>query len=187
MSLQKFAFISLVAVLFVIDVVFSILLLKKPDNNNFFNNESYRLSLMEVISHTAKISSSDVVKALPVIAPEFSGEERCCGIIMPPYPCGGCIVSQSQYIIDFSEENPDFRIEIFAPYERCRDLKANFSKQKNIEIHSYQYQELEALGSPIVAFDGFIYFHTKDSVCDVFVSNKVFPEITEYFFEKILP
>lgn len=87
-------------------------------------------------------------------------------------------------IQDYLKSNQNRKIFILVSQERLRDTKAAFSGYNNVTIMPYQTDHLD--DSELTYIDGLIFFYYDDGkVLDIFISNKIFPELTTKYLSKI--
>lgn len=184
MSLPKSFWISIVFVLFVINIIFSILLLRRePQIEQIESQYDYKLvNLKRICELQATISANDIEKVICTYPYKYNCYDLC--VFVPPFPCGDCITEQFFLIQDYLTSNQNRKIFILVSQERLRDTKAAFSGYNNVTIMPYQTDHLD--DSELTYIDGLIFFYYDDGkVLDIFISNKIFPELTTKYLSKI--
>lgn len=99
-------------------------------------------------------------------------------ILLPPYPCQGCIDTQVKLLTDNLPDCVYEEIAVITPEIRSRDMKTAFSSLNNVDY--YQYQESDyVVESPLISATGIILSRMDSGrVHDIFASSKFYPEST---------
>ena len=173
------------SILLINNILLAVLLFSGKTKAEHNNNQNYQPLQFELSAQPyANILRSDVNEFLDIV--EFNDESQDALIMLvPPYPCEGCLLEQCRIFNEFLHSNDIPSCIIITPNYHERDIKVNFP-EKGVKVISYVNSDV-LLDSIISHFDGLIFFTMKShDVNDMFLSNKTFPMLTNNFLEHVL-
>lgn len=179
MSSRKLFLSSIVTLLFVIDIVFGVLLLKMTDVKKESNNDYYKYCLIEYCDLAASAKSQEIEVFIDSLnCNDYLDIYASLGIIIPPNPCNACLNIQSEILTERFRRDKVY-INILSPIDRLRDIKAKFNGLHNVKYIPYQPN---GATFPIQNFDGIIYCSIlRGHIYDVYLSSKWSQNSSELF------
>lgn len=155
----------------------------------FFNkiNKADKLVSAEILlaknaaSYNASIGRSDIINLFDSIDFQMDSVPNFA-IFVPPYPCDACLDEQISIVQKRINNN---MMILVAPDYRERDLRVQFSDYP-MQVIGYD-PKLIPEDNPAYCFDGIIICTFIDGIIsDSFLTNKVFPNLSELIFDRLL-
>lgn len=166
-------------------VLLGLLLLNATKNYKSVQHDCKYMFKTEEESRS-QIYASDLVDFLDAIEYPLPIDNSLY-VIIPPFPCEGCLDIQTELIIASIEGDESLRAHFIVPKTRERDFRVKISSNRSkTTIFGYLDNHSVFDNNALMHFDGVVLLTKKtNNIIDVFVASKSFPDLSGVFIERL--
>lgn len=108
-------------------------------------------------------------------------------VIIPPFPCEGCIDVQTEMIVASILGNDSLIVHFIVPKTRERDFRVKISScRSRTTVYGYSENFSDFGRNSLIHFDGVVLLTKKtNNIIDVFAASKSFPDLSGIFIERL--